>query len=124
MNHDLLQICPDSLLPALLNIKLHWSSERHFPLSDIGDRIGTFVQIGGDVGGEQNGNALSGQIAEYLQKRFSGYRVQPTGGLIQYQQLCPMGKRNGQIQLYPHSLRKLRRRFLGIQIKELGVFFV
>ena len=90
-------------------------------LLDIGDIIRAFFQIGGDVRGKQDGNALLCQLQKDLQQLLAGDGVQPAGRLVQDQQPGMVGKGQRQMELDFHSLGKLQQPLALLQLEPLQV---
>lgn len=56
------------------------------------------------MGGEEDGDALlPGEAQELLQQLLPGHGIQTAGGLIQQQELRPVGQGQGQGKLHLHA---------------------
>ena len=92
---------------------------------DEGDVAGAFLQIRGDVGGEQHAAmSIGGNAPQQLRQLVTGYRVQPAGGLIQDQQPGIVAQGQSDHVLYPHAGRQLIHPLLLVNAEQIQVVTV
>ena len=72
---------------------------------NIGDIVGTPVQIRGDMGGKQDGAAFRfHDVPEDVRQLLPGYRVQAGGRLIQDEQFGVVGQGQRQQVFHLHAV--------------------
>ena len=88
---------------------------------DVGNAVGALVQISGDVGGEQDAHALPLQLEKHVRQVVPADGVKAAGGLVQDQQLRPVGHGQRQAVLHPHACGKGGRRLVFVQAKHAHI---
>ena len=83
-------------------------------LVDVGDGVGTFLQIGHDLGREQDAGALFGDdITEHIKQVVAGNGIEAAGGFVQENQLGSVRQRQRHRVFDAHALGEFVE-FLGL----------
>ena len=88
----------------LLQQAVLFLKEQQLALVEKGDIVAYLFQVADDMGREDHGVVfLAGEVQQNIQDFLPHHRVQAAGGLVQQQELGPVGQRHGQGQLHLHA---------------------
>ena len=73
------------------------------------------------MGGKEHGHALPLQFAEHGQQLVPGKGIQAAGGLVQDQDLRPVGQGQQQVELHLHAGGQLPGRFVFVQPEHIKI---
>ena len=89
---------------VLLQQAVLFLKEQQLALVEKGDIVAYLFQVADDMGREDHGVLfLAGEVQQNIQDFLPHHRVQAAGGLVQQQELGPVGQRHGQGQLHLHA---------------------